>query len=87
MEFVEIQPGPVIIDPNVRVQSAIDGQGFVLANPLINPEIEAGDLVEPFDIRLQNFGYYLLYHQRSLSHEFFNSFRQWLLQESIQYLE
>ena len=87
LEFVETQPGPVIIDPNVRVQSAIDGQGFVLANPLINPEIEAGNLVEPFDIRLQNFGYYLLYHQRSLSHELFNSFRQWLLQESMQYKE
>lgn len=39
---------PVIVDLNVRVQSAIDGQGVVLGNPLLSSEIEMGRLCEPF---------------------------------------
>ena len=71
--------GPVIVDPNVRVQSAVDGHGLVLASsPLIQAEIDAGDLVEPFDIRLQDLGYYLVYRQHSEQHLAFRLFRQWL---------
>ncbi|MYH89595.1 MAG: hypothetical protein F4128_01905 [Gammaproteobacteria bacterium] len=71
--------GPVIVDPNVRVQSAVDGHGLVLvSSPLIQAEIDAGDLVEPFDIRLQDLGYYLIYRQHSEQHLAFRLFRQWL---------
>ena len=49
-----------IVDPNVRIQSAIDGHGLVLANPLLDSDIQSGSLSEPFDIRLHGYGYYLL---------------------------
>ncbi len=71
--------GPVIVDPNVRVQAAIDGHGVVLANPLLQPEIDAGQLLEPFDIRLQDYGYYLVYRRDTARREPFRLFRQWLL--------
>jgi LysR family glycine cleavage system transcriptional activator len=74
--------GPVIVDPNVRVQSAIDGQGLVLANRLLSDDIKSGLLVEPFDIRLEGYGFYLLYAESSAHRMAFQKFRQWLLDEA-----
>jgi LysR family glycine cleavage system transcriptional activator len=76
--------GPVIVDPNVRVQSAIDGLGIVLANPLIQNLIDDRRLCEPFDTRLDGYAYYLVYTDRVASSPAFNSFRTWLLTESGQ---
>lgn len=52
----------IILDTNVVMQAALDGQGLALGNfPLIQPEIEAGRLVCPFDIELKpQRSYYLL---------------------------
>lgn len=52
----------IILDTNVVMQAALDGQGFALGNfPLIQPEIEAGRLVCPFDLELKpQRSYYLL---------------------------
>ena len=63
LEVPESFDSASIIDPNVRVQSAIDGHGIVLANPLLKPDIDSGSLVEPFNVRLSGYGYYLLYKQ------------------------
>ena len=41
-------PRRVISDANVRAQAAIDGQGFILADKLMNNEIENRSLVKPF---------------------------------------
>ncbi len=73
--------GPVIVDPNVRVQSAIDGYGFVLANQLLEEDIKNNKLVEPFDIQLEGFGFHLLYTETIKQREAFTVFRQWLLDE------
>lgn len=74
----EFAATPVIVDPNVRVQSAIDGHGLVLANPLVQAEIDAGRLIEPFDIRLRGFGYYLIRSRNTLPGESLQLFRDWL---------
>jgi len=73
--------GPVILDPNVRVQSAIDAQGLVLANILLFEDIAAGRLVEPFNIRLEGYGFHLLYAESAKKRNAFLLFRQWLLDE------
>ena len=66
----------------MRVQAAIDGQGLVLvSSPLIQVEIGAGYLVEPFDTRLRNLGYYLVYQQQPEKSRAFRLFRQWLRQQ------
>lgn len=82
---MEAGSGPVIDDPNVRVQSAIDGQGLVLANILLNDDIAAGRLVEPFDIRLEGYGFHLLYEPAAKRRNAFQLFRQWLLLEAEQF--
>ena len=73
--------GPVIVDPNVRVQSAIDAQGLVLANPLISNLLESGSLCEPFNVRLEGYGYYLVYSDRVVESPAFQIFQQWLQTE------
>lgn len=74
--------GPVIVDPNVRVQSAIDGHGLILADNLLADDIEAGRLVAPFDISLEGFGFHLLYSSDARRRHAFRLFRQWLLDEA-----
>ncbi len=54
--------GPVIVDPNVHIQSAIDRQGMVLADNLLsNEDIAAGRMIKPFDIELEGYGFHMLY--------------------------
>lgn len=74
--------GPVIVDPNVRVQSAVDGHGIVLANPLVQSLIDEGQLCEPFDTRLNGYGYYLVYNQQVSAKPAFRAFRSWLQSET-----
>jgi len=50
-------PKRVITDANVRVQAAIDGQGFILADRLMKNEIENGLLIQPFKECLDGYGY------------------------------
>ena len=50
-------PRRVISDANVRVQAAIDGQGFILADDLMLNEINNGLLHAPFKEKLTGYGY------------------------------
>lgn len=77
----ETLDGPVILDPNVRMQAAIDGQGFALADALVANEISDGRLVAPFDVYLDGYGYYLTRRQPSPS-KAVADFRLWLLEEA-----
>ena len=73
--------GPVIVDPNVRVQSAIDGHGLVLADILVQDDLESGKLMAPFEIDLEGYGFHLLYRTEVKRRQAFRLFRQWLLDE------
>ena len=74
--------GPVIVDPNVRVQSAIDGHGLVLADILLNDDIAMNRLIKPFDIDLQGYGFHLYYTSAAKRRSAFQLFREWLLNEA-----
>lgn len=50
-------PRRVISDANVRTQAAIDGQGWTLADHLMQRELDSGLLVAPFNHRLDGYGY------------------------------
>jgi len=74
--------GPMIVDPNVRVQSAIDGHGLVLADILLNEDIAMNRLIKLFDIELQGFGFHLFYTPAAKRRNAFQLFRQWLMNEA-----
>jgi len=50
-------PRRIISDANVRVQAAVDGQGFILADDLMRSELDNGLLVAPFKEQLRGYGY------------------------------
>ncbi len=81
VENMKGDSGPIILDSNVRIQSAIDGHGLVLANRLLAPEIESGLLVEPFPVRLTELGYHLVYAEGTLTNPASIKFRRWLISE------
>lgn len=53
-------PRHVISDANVRVQAAIDGQGLVMADQLMQNELDNGLLMPPFRAQLMGYGYTLM---------------------------
>ncbi len=53
-------PRRVVADANVRTQAAIDGQGWTMADALMQAEMKRGELVAPFQHRLSGYGYQLL---------------------------
>ena len=69
-------------DPNVRVQAVIDGQGIALFDALVNPEIEAGRLVQISSHQLDDYGYFLAYLSGALSDPNVEAFAIWLLRNS-----
>lgn len=72
-------PRRTISDANVRTQAAIDGQGWTIADALMQPELDSGQLVAPFAQRLDGFGYSLLTSPgRFLGHKA-RELRDWII--------
>ena len=74
--------GPEIVDPNVRVQAAIDGHGWILADCLITNELETGVLVRPFDLCLHDYSFQLLYTNHYRHTPGFETVKSWLLEQA-----
>ncbi len=73
-------PRRIVSDSNVRVQAAIDGQGFMLADNLMMRELKNGWLVAPFSHQLTGYGYTLLSAPSRISSDNATDLRKWLAQ-------
>ena len=75
-------------DSDTLHRAATEGLGIALGRlTLARPAIEAGRLVPLFDERLKaEFAHYLVYPERSCEHAGLAKFRDWLLQETREYL-
>ncbi|MDR0809363.1 MAG: LysR family transcriptional regulator, partial [Gemmobacter sp.] len=52
----------LIDDTNVRYHSMLSGQGIMLgASAILRPQIESGELIQPFDIVLRDYRYWLVH--------------------------
>jgi LysR family glycine cleavage system transcriptional activator len=72
-----------IDDTNVRLETALKGQGVALTGrTLVADEIAAGRLVAPFDIDLARYGYYLVYPKGALQQPRIRAFRDWIMAEA-----
>ncbi len=80
---VEARRGPMIDDPSVLHQAAIDGQGVALTSEsLIRADLAAGRLVKPFDVDLdEHNAYYLVAPPRAFERPNVQAFRDFLLAE------
>ncbi len=73
---VLIQP-----DPNVRVQSVIDGQGIALMDDLVLQEIADAKLFRLSDVELSNYGYFLVQSRRKVPSDIVGVFYDWILKQ------
>jgi len=74
-----VNPRRVIADANVRTQAAIDGQGWTMADALMQRELDAGDLVAPFTHQLDGFGYAIQTSQSRYVSRKAQELRSWLI--------
>ncbi len=80
---VEARRGPIIDDPSVLHQAAIDGQGVALeSESIVRADLEARRLVKPFDVDLdRDNAYYLVAPPRHFDRPNVQAFRDFLLAE------
>jgi len=72
-------PRRIIADANVRTQAAVDGQGWTMADALMQRELEVGDLVAPFKHRLEGYGYAIQTSPGRFISQNALELRQWLV--------
>ena len=72
-------PRRIISDANVRVQAAIDGQGLILADLLMQPELDNGLLVSLFTEQLEGYGYALLRSPGRVESRRAKALKEWLV--------
>jgi LysR family glycine cleavage system transcriptional activator len=75
-------PRRVIADANVRTQAAIDGQGWTMADALMQRELDAGELVAPFTRQLDGFGYAIQTSQSRYVSRKAQELRSWLVEHA-----
>lgn len=68
-----------IADPNLRVQSVIDGQGVALNDALVQLELGAGTLVRLSDHSLEQYGYFLAHKSGVSGNKDVMAFADWLI--------
>jgi LysR family glycine cleavage system transcriptional activator len=72
-----------IDDTNVRIQAAINGQGFTLGNPkLLADEIKKGNLVIPFELMLNDLSYYIVGSKAGTLNKKTKAFKTWVLKHA-----
>jgi DNA-binding transcriptional LysR family regulator len=82
IEWRERSDDLVIPDPNVRVQTVIDGQGIALYDRLVDDEVAAGRLYQYRPVSLGDYGYYLVYPHEAGAGSAVKIFRDWIMQEA-----
>jgi len=68
----------IILDPNVRVQAVIDGQGIALNDALVARELEEGKLFRLSQIELTSYGYFLAKPRTQNRTKSVDAFVHWL---------
>jgi LysR family glycine cleavage system transcriptional activator len=72
-----------IDDTNVRIQAAINGQGFAMGNPkLLADEMKKGNLVIPFDLMLNDLSYYMVGSRSGIPSKKIKAFKTWILKHA-----
>ena len=76
--------GPLIPDPNLRVQAVVDNQGLALFDDLVSSEVRSGSLIVPTNIELGGYGYFLSVSPYSAHRQDVAALLEWLRRESLE---
>ena len=75
-------PRRVIADANVRTQAAVDGQGWTLADAMMQRELDSGQLVAPFATVLEGYGYAIQSAPGRFVNQSANALQDWLIENA-----
>jgi len=80
---IDVSHGLHFDSASSSLSAAVEGVGVALGrSALVDKDIAAGRLVRPFDLRLaSDFGYYVVYPEKSLKRPKVAAFRDWLFAE------
>lgn len=83
VEGVGADGGPVLDASNEVLTAAVNGLGVALGRtPLVDPDLEAGRLVAPFDLRVRTPGmYWLVAPVETADGDALSAFREWLARQ------
>jgi len=70
----------IILDPNVRVNAMIAGQGIAIQDALISDELNAQKLFQLSPICLNHYGYFLARNEEVGSNPFVDGFAEWMIE-------
>ncbi|MBL8393575.1 MAG: transcriptional regulator GcvA [Candidatus Accumulibacter sp.] len=86
---IDPDAGTHFSDPGLVLSAAIDGVGIALASkPLVEAEVAAGRLVQPFDLVIRRTqAYYLVVPEAVADRPIVDAFRQWLRREAAKVAE
>ena len=78
---IDASRGVMFDNAIVAYQAAMDGLGVALGrNPLVTPDLKAGRLVAPFDLKMPSeFAYYVVYPAEAIRRRKIKAFRDWLM--------
>ncbi len=84
VEDIDPAAGPVFETMPEMLEAALSGMGVGMADrQMIGRDVEAGQLIVPFDIHMPSRGaYHLVYPDRTKDDRRFQAFREWLLEQS-----
>lgn len=81
LDYIERQDNLIVPDPNVRVQTIMDGQGIALFDKLIEPELNEDKLARISSYELKDYGYFLTYKKDAQSNPNVGAFLTWVQEE------
>lgn len=89
LDWIDPRHGPIIDEPSVLIQAAIDGEGVAICRmALVCDDLAAGRLVRPFDLSLDTgSAYYIVCPPRLAALPNVAAFRRYLLAEAAQVRE
>ncbi len=84
VEHIDPAAGPVFDNMPEMLEAAVSGMGVGMADrQMIGRDMEAGQLVVPFDIHMPSrSAYHLVYPERTKDDARFQAFRAWLLEQA-----
>ncbi len=84
VENIDLDTGHFFADSALALQAAIDGQGIIAAGSILaSKDLDAGNLIIPFDVFLRNRNaYYLSYPKKTENRQSIKIFRDWIIDQA-----
>ncbi len=83
VDGVSVNHGPIFSHSMMVIQAAMHGQGIVVNNVLVQPDLDAGRLVQPFDeVLMSKNAFYVVCDNKQADSGRVATFRDWMISKA-----